>query len=98
LFSTNDDYTEGYMTNPTVPEGFRKVTAAPVRLGRHAIIGCGTVILPGVVVGDGSAVGALSLVKADVEPFTVVAGAPARKVGERDRVRLLEFERRLRES
>jgi acetyltransferase-like isoleucine patch superfamily enzyme len=94
LFSTNDDYTEGYLTNPTVPEELRKVTEALVTLGRHAIVGCGSVVLPGVVVGDGAAVGALSLVKDDVEPFTVVAGTPARRIGVRDRERLLALERR----
>jgi acetyltransferase-like isoleucine patch superfamily enzyme len=95
LFSTNDDYTEGHLTNPTVPAELRGVTAAPVRLEEHAIIGCGAVILPGVVVGRGAAVGALSLVKRDVEPYTVVAGTPARQVGTRDRERLEALERRL---
>lgn len=95
LFSTNDDYTEGYLTNPMVPDELRKVTEAPVTIERHAIVGCGTVVLPGVVVGTGAAVGALSLVKDDVEPFAVVAGTPARRIGERDRQRLEELERRL---
>jgi acetyltransferase-like isoleucine patch superfamily enzyme len=98
LFSTNDDYTEGHLTNPTVPASLRKVEEAPVRLGRHAIVGCGTVVLPGVTVGTGAAVGALSLVKHDVDPFTVVAGTPAHPVGTRDRERLEALERRLREG
>jgi len=95
LFSTNDDYTDGYLTNPTVPDELRKVTGAPVAIERHAIIGCGTVVLPGVVVGTGAAVGALSLVKDDVEPFSVVAGTPARPIGTRNRERLEALERRL---
>jgi galactoside O-acetyltransferase len=94
LFSTNDDYTEGHLTNPMVPDELRKVTAEPVTIGRHAIVGCGAIVLPGVVVGEGAAVGALSLVKRDVDPFTVVAGTPARQVGVRDRARLLELEAR----
>jgi acetyltransferase-like isoleucine patch superfamily enzyme len=95
LFSTNDDYTDGYLTNPTVPEELRNVTEAPVRIEAHAIVGCGAVVLPGVVIGRGAAVGALSLVKRDVEPFTIVAGTPARPVGTRDRERLEALERRL---
>ena len=98
LFSTNDDYTEGYLTNPTVPVDLRKVTEAPVRIEEHAIVGCGSVILPGVVVGRGAAVGALSLVKRDVVPFTVVAGTPARAVGARDRKRLEALARRITDA
>lgn len=95
LFSTNDDYTDGYLTNPMVPDDLRKVSEAPVRIEAHAIVGCGSVVLPGVVVGRGAAVGALSLVKRDVEPFTIVAGTPARPVGMRDRERLETLEQRL---
>lgn len=95
VFSTNDDYTDGYLTNPTVPDELRRVSAAPVMVAPHALVGCGSVVLPGVVVGRGSAVGALSLIKRDVEPFTVVAGVPARQVGVRDRERLQALERRL---
>jgi galactoside O-acetyltransferase len=51
---------------------------------RHAILGAGCVVLPGVVIGESSAVGALSLVKANVPAFAVVAGVPARIIGQRD--------------
>ena len=67
----------------------------PVRIEEHAIVGCGSVVLPGVVIGRGAAVGALSLVKRDVEPFTIVAGTPARPVGTRDRERLEALAQRL---
>ena len=41
-------------------------------------IGAGTIVLPGVTVGRGAIVGAGAVVTKDVEPFTVVAGVPAR--------------------
>jgi len=97
IFSTNDDYTEGHVGNPTTPEEVRGVTAAPVTIERHAIVGCGSVILPGVRLGIGASVGALSLVKHDVPPFAVVAGTPARRIGDRDRARVEAFDRRLRD-
>jgi acetyltransferase-like isoleucine patch superfamily enzyme len=83
------------MTNPTVPEELAGVTSAPVTVGRHAIIGAAAVILPGVTIGTGAAVGAQSLVRRDVADFTIVGGVPARILGERSR-RLLELEQRLR--
>ena len=50
----------------------------PVRIGAWADIGVNAVILPGVTVGKGAIVGAGAVVTEDVEPFSVVAGVPAR--------------------
>ena len=95
IFSASDDYVEGHLTNPTVPAELRKVVQAPVTVGRHVIVGAGSVVLPGVRLGEGAAVGALSLVARDVAPCSVVAGAPARHIRERDGARLRELESRL---
>ena len=46
-------------------------------------IGSGSVVLPGLTLEDGVAVGALSLVKNDCEAFGIYAGNPARRVRER---------------
>jgi acetyltransferase-like isoleucine patch superfamily enzyme len=43
-------------------------------------IGTGVVILPDVTIGEGAVVGANSVVTANVAPYTVVCGAPARKI------------------
>jgi acetyltransferase-like isoleucine patch superfamily enzyme len=58
---------------------FPRVTG-PIRIGRGAWIGARAVVLPGVTVGECSVVGAGSVVRHDVEPFTVVAGTPARLI------------------
>lgn len=49
----------------------------------YAWIGYGAVICPGVTIGTGAVVGAGSVVTRSVEPWTVVAGNPARKVSDR---------------
>lgn len=46
-------------------------------------IGTSAVILPGVHIGKGAVIGANAVVSGDVEPYTVVGGVPARKIGER---------------
>jgi galactoside O-acetyltransferase len=93
LYSSSDDYTGVHLTNPTVPPAYTGVKHADVRLGRHAIVGAGSVILPGVILGEGVAIGALSLVNRSCEPFGIFAGTPARRVGDRSR-QLLEAEQR----
>lgn len=52
--------------------------ANSVTIGSDVWLGTGTVVLPGVNIGDGAVVGANSVVTSDVSPYTVVTGAPAR--------------------
>jgi acetyltransferase-like isoleucine patch superfamily enzyme len=56
------------------------VPSRPIRIERNVWIGFDACVLPGVTVGEGSIVGAKSVVTESVEPFTVVAGNPARVI------------------
>jgi len=95
IYSSSDDYSGRTMTNPMVPEEFTGVSHADVIVGRHVIVGSGSVVLPGVVLEEGVAVGALSLVRDSCPAFGIYAGMPAKRIGERSR-QLLELERQLR--
>ncbi|MBU23156.1 MAG: acyltransferase [Vicinamibacterales bacterium] len=55
----------------------------PVRVGNDVWLGAGARVMDGVSIGDGAVVGAGSVVTKDVAPLAVVAGVPARQVGER---------------
>lgn len=81
------------MTGPTLPSEFTNVRHADVYMGKHAIVGSGSVVLPGVTLEEGVAVGALSLVHKRCEAFGIYAGNPARRIKERKRD-LLELEQR----
>lgn len=98
VYSASDDYVGGSLTNPTVPDAYKQVTRGSVRIGSHAIVGAGSVILPGITLGFGSAVGALSLVRSDVGEGVVVGGVPARPIGRRNTERLTRLEALLREG
>lgn len=55
---------------------------APVTIEDNVWVGFDAVILPGVTIGRGSIIGCKTIVRADVEPYTIVAGDPARSVRE----------------
>lgn len=92
IYSSSDDYSGATMTNPTVPERYKNVTHADVFIGRHVIVGSGSVVLPGVRLGEGVAVGALSLVRESCAEFGIYAGSPAKYLRPRSR-HLLELEK-----
>lgn len=56
-----------------------------VVIGNRVWIGYRAIILPGVAIGEGAIVGAGAVVTKDVEPFAIVAGNPAQKIGDRRR-------------
>jgi galactoside O-acetyltransferase len=93
LFTATDDYSQGYLTNPTVPERYKKVRRGPIILEPHALIGTGSVVLPEVTLARGCSVGALSLVTKDVGEYEVAFGIPFRVIGRRDAKRMDQLEK-----
>ena len=55
----------------------------PTRIGADVWIGYGAIIMAGCSIGDGAIVAAGSVVTKDVLPFTIFAGVPAKKIGDR---------------
>lgn len=54
-----------------------------VVVGNDVWIGMEAIVMPGVKIGDGAIIGAKSVVTHDVEPYTIVAGNPARVIKKR---------------
>ena len=98
IYAASDDYSGETMTNPTVPEKYKKVTQKQVVLNKHVIIGSGATVLPGVTLGEGTAVGAMSLVNKSTNPWGVYMGNPARLVIARSKNLLLLEEELLAEE
>ena len=79
-------------TSVTVPQEFRDtVDVGTIRCVRFSGIGTNVVIMPNVTIGEGSVIGACSLVTKDTEPWTVYVGVPARPVKIRPREKMLEY-------
>jgi galactoside O-acetyltransferase len=95
LSAGSDDYVGGIAT-PLVPLRLKgDVEIGCIEIGRHSIVGSNSVVLPKVVFGEGASVGALSLVKKNLDPWTLYAGVPARRIKARNREQILRFEREL---
>lgn len=97
IYSSSDDYSGEWMTNPTLPEEYTGIQHLPVYIGRHVIIGAGSVILPGGFLEDGVSIGALSLVKGYCTAFGIYAGIPVKLIGERKK-NILDLEKKLMTS
>lgn len=68
------------LTNYNVSKDWSNVNSAPIKICRYAWIGMECKILKGVTIGEGAIVGTGSVVTKDVEPWTIVAGNPAKVV------------------
>lgn len=98
IYTGNDDYLGNSLTGPTVPHPYRVPIRSFVHIKKHAIIGANTVILPGVTIGEGAAIGANSTVTKDCEPWTIYTGSPARPLKPRPQEKILELEEQLRKE
>jgi acetyltransferase-like isoleucine patch superfamily enzyme len=85
IYSGSDDFSGKSLTNSTIPIHFRKIQQGRVLLQEHALIGSGSIILPNCEIGEATVVGALSLVKENLEPWHIYGGIPAKKISKRSR-------------
>ena len=98
VLTGTDDFLGGSLTNSSIPYPYRVPERSFVHMRKHSIVGANTVILPGVTIGEGAAIGANSLVNKDCKPWTIYIGSPARGLRPRPRGRILELEDRLRKE
>ena len=54
VLSSSDHFSAAGIAGPLVPDAYRQVDQRPVSIGRHAIVGAGSVILPGGLLGEGT--------------------------------------------
>ena len=94
IYALSDDFSGKHMTNPTIPDEYLGVIDQPVIIEKHVVIGSGTTILPGVIVGEGSAVGSMSLVNKSLEKWGIYAGIPCQYKKTRSK-KLLDMEKKL---
>ena len=92
IYSVSDDYSGDSMTNPMIPDKFKKLNKGKVVIDKHVIIGSNSLIMPGVTLNEGCAVGAFSFVNNDCEAWTINAGVPCKIIKKRSKS-LLKLEK-----
>jgi galactoside O-acetyltransferase len=74
-----------HWSDPSLPIVLQGHRLAPTTIGDDVWIGANVVVTPGVTIAPGTVIGAGSVVTADTAPYTIVAGVPARHIGDRPR-------------
>ncbi len=92
VYAVSDDYGGQGLTNPMIPDKYRKVNGGKVVIGKHVIIGATSVVLPGVTLAEGSSFGSCSLITKNSEPWSLNVGIPAKKLKDRDKENMKKLE------
>ena len=88
ILTATDDFKEWGFGNSTVSNEFRNVKSSVIEIGKFCIIGANSVVLPGVIIGEGATVGANSVITKNLEPWGIYLGN--KKVGERNKEEVLK--------
>lgn len=101
IIAASNDFSGGGLTGPTIPADYASSSIiGKIVIEDHALLGANVVILPGVHIPEGVALGAGTVVtsKTILEPWTLYVGAPARPLRTRDGRAILDAAQRLRKN
>lgn len=85
VYAISDDYSGESLTNPTIPDEYKKCKSEKVTIGNHSIIGAGCTILPGIKIEEGVAVGSMSLINRSLSAWKICYGIPCKEMKDRSR-------------
>jgi acetyltransferase-like isoleucine patch superfamily enzyme len=97
LVCASSDFWGSGLMHPFIPADYRgEVHSAPTAFRKYAVLGTGSIVHPGVTVGEGAAVGSASLVLDSLDPWGVYFGVPARFHRTRQKTKIIEYGNALR--
>jgi acetyltransferase-like isoleucine patch superfamily enzyme len=92
LICLGDEHLGNGLVGPTIPEEYRDNTiGGKIKMVKFSSIATNVVVMPGVTIGEGSVVGAGSVVTKDTEPWTIYVGIPAKPLRSRDSEKMLRM-------
>ncbi len=85
IYSAMDDFGGDYLIGPIHPEEKTHVTGGKVTIKRYSQIGTHCVVFPNLTIGEGSVVGACSMVNKSLAPWGIYYGVPAQRKSNRSK-------------
>lgn len=99
ILAQSDNYLgNGFIGLKVFGDKYRKVDMRDVIIGRHVHIGAGTIILPGVKIGDGCSIGAGSVVTRNLPEWHICVGLPCRPIKRKPSEKQLAMEKQFLEE
>jgi galactoside O-acetyltransferase len=99
VMASTDSYNgNGFIGNNAFPAKYRDHKNLPVTIGKHGHVGMGSIIMPGVTLGEGCSIGAGSLVTKDMPEWTICYGHPCKPIKDKPREKQLQMEKEFLEE
>jgi dTDP-4-amino-4,6-dideoxy-D-glucose acyltransferase len=96
LVCASEEFFGEGLIGPIIPAKYHdKIINAPIVFEDHAGVGANVTVLPGVTLGEGSVIGANSLVTRSTEPWTIYKGSPAKPYKARPKDKMLQYAKEL---
>jgi len=83
LFSVSDDFSGDFLISPMTQPEHNNLIKGKITIKKYAQIGADVILMPAVVIEEGCAIGAKSLVKNSTEPWGIYTGTPVKKIKDR---------------
>lgn len=96
IYSAMDDFSGNYLIGPIHPDDFTNVMGGVVKVGNYCQIGSNSVVFPNLTIGEGSVIGACSLVRHNVDEWGIYCGVPVKRIKERSKDMLKFVDKRNR--
>ena len=90
IFSASDDFSGDFLISPMTQEAHNHPIKGKVILEAYSQLGANTIVMPNIIIHEGVAVGAMSLVNKELESWFVYGGIPVKKIKPRNKG-LLKF-------
>lgn len=85
LFSASDSFDGNFLISPTTKKQHNRIIGGEIHIKKYSQVGTQSVIMPNVILEEGTAIGAMSLVNKSTEKWSIYAGIPAKKIKDREK-------------